>query len=214
MKVVLASESASRRRALDILGLVYEVCPSGIDQKVIRDQDPQKLAPLLAESKARKIAQIVQDAIIVAGDAVVSKHRKIYERPIDAAEAFAFLNGFSGETVEFITAIAVMNSATGKLSTAVQRSAIVFRKLHDSEITDYIRRYDVLKFAGGFDGDGVIRFADHVSGSYNFATGLAINDLVPCFGSMDSKCDDQARVFTLSGRSASYAAIAASCCRM
>jgi 7-methyl-GTP pyrophosphatase len=177
MKIVLASESASRRRALDILGLVYEVHPSRIDERAIREREPERLACRLSEAKARKVAESNPDAIIVAGDAVVSKAGRIYEKPVNVAEALEFLSSFSGDTVEFVTAIAVMNSASGKLLTAVQHSAIVFRNLLHSEIADYVRRYDVLKFAGAFDGDAVIRFADHVSGSYNFATGLALNDL-------------------------------------
>lgn len=43
MKVVLASESQSRKRALDILGLTYEIHPSTIDEKSIRDSDPAAL---------------------------------------------------------------------------------------------------------------------------------------------------------------------------
>jgi len=178
MRIVLASESASRRRAMDILGLAYEVRPSRIDEKAIREEDPERLACRLSEAKARTVAETNPDAVIVAGDAVVSKAGRIYEKPADAAEAFEFLSGFSGDAVEFVTAISVMNSATGKLLTAAQRSKIVFRSLQDSEIADYIRRYEVLKFAGAFDGDAVIRFADHVSGSYNFATGVALNDLI------------------------------------
>jgi predicted house-cleaning NTP pyrophosphatase (Maf/HAM1 superfamily) len=50
--------------------------------------------------------------------------------------------------------------------------------LSRSEIADYVKRYEVLRFAGAFDGDGVIRFADRISGNYNFATGLGLNDLV------------------------------------
>jgi septum formation protein len=114
MRIVLASESTSRRRALDILGLAYEIRPSRIDEKAIREKDPSRLACLLAEAKARRIAEDIEDAIIVAGDAVVSKAGRIYEKPIDAAEAFEFLRDFSGNTVEFVTAIAVMNSASGK----------------------------------------------------------------------------------------------------
>jgi MAF protein len=178
MKIILASESASRRRAMDILGLAYEVRPSRIDEKAIRERDPDRLACRLSEAKARKVAESNPDAIIVAGDAVVSKAGRIYEKPVDAAEAFQFLRGFSGDAVEFVTAIAVMNSATGQLLTAVHHSEIVFRSLSDSEVADYVRRYDVLRFAGAFDGDAVIRFADHVSGSYNFAPGLALNDLI------------------------------------
>jgi len=178
MKIVLASESASRRRALDILGLAYEICPSRIDEKGIREKDPSELAGLLSEAKVRKVAEDIGDALIVAGDAVVSKAGRIYEKPVDATEAFEFLRDFSGGTVEFVTAIAVMNSANGKLLKSVHKSMIAFRTLSDGEIADYVRRYDVLKFAGAFDGDGVIRFADHVSGSYNFATGVALNDLI------------------------------------
>ena len=132
----------------------------------------------LSEAKARKAAETIRDAIIVAGDAVVAKSGRIYEKPVDAAKAARFLREFSGQSIEFVTGISVMNSETGKLLTAVQRSTLGFRKLGDSEIADYIRCYEVLRFAGAFDGDGVIRFADHVSGSYNFATGVALGELI------------------------------------
>lgn len=178
MRIVLASESASRRRALEILGVNYEVHPSRIDEKAIRELEPQKLALRLSEAKAHKVAETVHNAIIIAGDAVVTKAGRIYEKPVDASEATEFLSSFSGEVVEFVTAITVLNSKTAAFSTAVQRSEIFFRKLLAPEIADYVRRYEVTRFAGAFDGDGVIRFADRVSGSFNFATGLALNDLV------------------------------------
>ena len=73
MRVVLASESQSRRRALDILGLAYEVHPSAIDEKAIRDPAPAALTKKLAEAKARKVASALQGAVAVAGDAVVAK---------------------------------------------------------------------------------------------------------------------------------------------
>jgi septum formation protein len=178
MKIVLASESASRRRAMDILGLPYQVFPARIDEKAIREDDPERLACVLAEAKAKEVAKSFHDAVIVAGDAVVWTSGRIYEKPAGNLEAVEFLTEFSGTTVDFVTAIAVLNSANKKLQSAIQRSHIAFRKLSHTEIHDYVRRYAVTNFAGAFDGDGVIRFADHVSGSYNFATGLALNDLV------------------------------------
>jgi len=54
VKVILASESQSRRRALDILGLKYEVHPSAIDEKSVRDADPAALTRKLAEAKVGK----------------------------------------------------------------------------------------------------------------------------------------------------------------
>ena len=76
MKVVLASESQSRKRALDILGLTYEIHPSAIDEKSIRDSDPAALTKKLAEAKARKVATAFGDAVVVSGDDCCSERQQ------------------------------------------------------------------------------------------------------------------------------------------
>ncbi len=67
-RIVLASESPFRKRAMDLLGLLYETRPSRIDEKAIRDDDPAQLTRKLAEAKAHKIAADCPDAITVSGD--------------------------------------------------------------------------------------------------------------------------------------------------
>jgi len=177
MKVVLASESQSRKRALDILGLTYEVRPSAIDEKSIRDSDPAVLTRKLAEAKAWKVAGDVQDAVVVSGDAVVAKDGKILEKPRGNDEAVEFLRELSGSAFQFVTSLAVVRSDTRKMLSTVETSEIKFRQLLDREILDYVSRYPVLRFAGAFEGDGVLRFADSVSGSYNFITALPVSRL-------------------------------------
>ena len=94
MRIILASESQSRRRALDILGVAYQVHPSAIDEKAIRDSDPAVLTKKLAEAKAWKVATTVQDAVVVAGDAVVAKGGTILEKPRSLDEAVKFCATF------------------------------------------------------------------------------------------------------------------------
>jgi septum formation protein len=178
LKLVLASESQFRRRALDMLGLAYEVRPSRIDEKSIRDADPAGLTRKLAEAKAWKVAAEVPDAVVVSGDAVVAKNDRIYEKPQDHAEAARFLRDLSGSEFRFVTALAVLGCTSEKMLTAVEVSQIRFRRLLDREIDDYIRKYDVLKFAGAFEGDGVLRFAEQISGSYNFIFALPVSRLI------------------------------------
>src|SRR5258708_19711107 len=98
MRLVLASESQSRRRAPDILGLTYEVCPSAIDEKSIRDSDPVALTKKLAETKAWKVANQLQDAVVVSGDAVVTKNGRIFEQPTTNTKAPEFLPALSSPT--------------------------------------------------------------------------------------------------------------------
>jgi septum formation protein len=177
MKVVLASESQSRKRALDILGLPYEVSPSAIDEKLIRDSDPAALTKKLAEAKAWKVASAFPDAVVVSGDAVVAKDGRMFEKPRDNDEAVQFLWEFSGSVFQFVTSLIVLRSDTGRMLSTVETSEIRFRPLLEREIRDYVSRYPVRRFAGAFEGDGVLRFADSVSGSYNFMTSIPVSRL-------------------------------------
>jgi MAF protein len=203
MRIVLASESESRKRALEILGLKYEVRPSAIDERAIRDPDPMVLTRRLAEAKAWTAVRSLQGAeaataapggsasgrvsgkddsgeepaVVVAGDAVVTKERRIFEKPRSYQEAMAFLHELSGSALRFVTSLVVIRTDTQKVLSTVEFASIRFRELVEREIRDYVMRYPVLQFAGAFEGDGVLRFAESVSGSFNFMTGVPVSRL-------------------------------------
>lgn len=161
-----------------MLGLPYKICPSGVDEKAIRDSNSGKLTQKLAEAKAWKVADEYPEAVIVSGDAVVSKDGRIYEKPRDLEEAFQFLRELSASEFEFVTAVAVLNPQTRRMLSAVDTSHISFRPLVDREIEEYIGKYDVLRYAGAFESDAVVRFAERISGSYNFVTALSVSRLI------------------------------------
>ncbi|HST11301.1 MAG TPA: Maf family nucleotide pyrophosphatase [Terriglobales bacterium] len=177
MNIVLASESPFRKRAMDLVGVVYETCPAAIDEKAIRHDDAFALTRTLAEAKARKVAESYPEAVIVAGDAVGALRGKIFEKPRDLDEAAQFLRELSGNEFQFVTAIAVLHAAKQKMLSAVEVSNILFRQLRESEIQKYIREYPVLNFAGAFEDHAVLKFADRVSGSPNIGTAMPVSRL-------------------------------------
>jgi septum formation protein len=134
MKIVLASESQFRRRAMDLVGLPYETRPSRIDEKAIRDADPFQLTRKIAEAKALKVAPECPNAVIVSGDAVAAKGPRIFEKPRNKEEAAQFLKEFSGSQFQFVSAIAVLNTQTRRMLSTVETSDIFFRPLLDREI--------------------------------------------------------------------------------
>jgi|SRR5207302_1387543 len=180
MRIVLASESPFRQRALDMLGLAYEVRPSRINEKAIRDNDPARLTLTrrLAEAKALLVASEHRDAVVVSGDAVAAKNGRIYEKPGSAEEAAEFLRELSAGEFQFVTALAVFHSRIRKMLSAVETSNISFRPLIEREIQEYIRKYPVLSYAGAFESDAVLFFADRISGGYNFVTALPVSRLI------------------------------------
>jgi septum formation protein len=177
MRVILASESPSRKRALDLLGIPYEIFSAAIDEKAIRDPEPIALTRKLAEAKAQVVAGAVDDAVVVSGDAVVAKNGKIFEKPRDIAEAVDFLGELSASAFQFVTALAVVRTSSRKMISDVAISEIRFRPLMEREILDYVSRYPVLRYAGAFDGDGVLRFAESIHGSCNIFTAMPVSKL-------------------------------------
>ena len=88
-----------------------------------------------------------------------------------------FLRELSGSAFQFVTPLTVLRSDTGTMLSAVETSHIKFRQLEDRELHDYVRRYPVLRYAGALEGDSALRFADSVSGSYNFITAMPVSRL-------------------------------------
>jgi len=178
MRIILASESPFRKHALDLLGLQYETIPSQIDESLIVHNDLYVRAEMLSQAKAKKVGELHGDAIIIAADLFVIHDGKIFEKPKDMVEAKEMLASFSGTALEIVTGFAVYNSGTQKLLSSFDVCRVLFRTLNNFEINDYITRYPVLKCAAGFEADGLLRFAEHIEGSYNFKAALPVNRLI------------------------------------
>jgi septum formation protein len=178
MKIVLASESPFRRRAMDMLGIAYETRPASLDEKSIRADDPRELTRKLAEAKAWKVADECPDAIVVSGDAVATKNGRIFEKPTSLEEAAQFLRDLSGGTFQFVTSLAVLQAPERRMLAEVESCDIRFRPLLDREIQSYIRTYPVMNCAGAFEEDAVRLFSERICGSYNIGTALPVSKLI------------------------------------
>ncbi|MDP1836401.1 MAG: Maf family protein [Chlamydiales bacterium] len=88
------------------------------------------------------------------------------------------LEALSGNSYTFVTGLAVYDSVNERLRSTVECCEIYFRHLCKEEISDYISRTSVLKFAGAHDTDGVVRFSEKVKGNCNFFTAIPMNKLI------------------------------------
>lgn len=178
MRIILASKSPYRKKALEILGLEFEVHPSNIDEKSIRDENPYRLAKILSEQKALSVSQDYRNAVIIASDLFVVYQGGIYEKPNDEKEAFSMLKTFSNSYLDIVAGLAVYNTNTEKMLSTSKKYTVKFRELTDYEINDYITRYPVLDCAASFESEGELRFAESIHGSYPSVTSLPMNELI------------------------------------
>ncbi len=178
MKIILGSQSPFRRHALDILGLEYDTIASNIDESAIRHEDPIELAQMLSRAKAQKIGEDHPDSVIISADLFVVHENEIIEKPRDEGHAKEMLKSFSGNTFQIVTGLTVYNSKTEIFLSTTEVCKVRFRDLSDFEIDDYVARFPAVKCAGGFEADGLLRFAEHIEGNYNFKTAIPVNKLI------------------------------------
>lgn len=176
-RIVLASQSEHRKKAMNILGLIYECIPANIDEKAIRNPDPLKMALMISEAKALFLAN-KEKGIIIAGDTFLIFEDKVLEKPTSLNEAYTMLNTLSGNKYTLISGLAVYDTLTGKMRSTVATCDIYLRAISQDEITDYCNRYPVLKFAEAHETDGVVRFSEKIEGSCIIETTIPMKDLI------------------------------------
>jgi septum formation protein len=176
--LVLASASPRRKKLLEQIGLEFQVKVSAFDE----DSVPTHLPPpdyvqLLAQSKARAVAQNLDfKAIVIGADTTVIVGGQILNKPADAADAARMLGLLSNRTHEVCTGIALIETATNRIITDVCRTEVRFRALDTVEISGYVASGSPLDKAGSYgiqDDFGAV-FVQEIRGCYYNVVGLPL----------------------------------------
>ncbi|MFN4342018.1 MAG: Maf family protein [Azonexus sp.] len=154
-KLILASTSPYRRELLGRLGLPFEVADPQTDETPLPNETPEALSLRLAEAKARAVADQHPDALIIGSDQVATVDGRIYGKPGNHERAVAQLRELSGKTVNFFTALCLLNAATGKADLRGIPTLVTFRHLSDDEIENYLRREPAYNCAGSAKSEGL-----------------------------------------------------------
>ena len=154
-KLILASTSPYRRELLGRLGLPFEVTNPQTDETALPNETPEALSLRLSEAKARAVATLYPDALIIGSDQVATVECKIYGKPGNHERAVAQLRELSGKTVNFFTGLCLLNAKTGTADVRGVPTLVTFRQLTDSEIENYLRREPAYNCAGSAKSEGL-----------------------------------------------------------
>ncbi|MCK8828231.1 Maf family protein [Natroniella acetigena] len=174
-KVILASSSPRRRKLLSKLGVEFEVRPSGIDEKKVKEDKPAKLVQKLSFLKAEDVID-GQNEVVIAADTVVSINREILGKPKDFEEAHRMLTKLSGQKHQVLTGVTVMT--TQQSLTDYQTTTVNFKELTVQEIEEYIATGEPFDKAGsyGIQGLGAV-FVKEINGCFYNVIGLSLYNL-------------------------------------
>lgn len=182
-KVILASGSPRRKELLTEAGIPFEIDVSDVDETV--DGLPAQMVAVLAERKARAVADKKEEGLVIGADTLVALDDCALGKPVDDDDARRMLRSLSGRTHDVLTGVCVIDAKTGKTLVSTVRSGVVFRPATDAEIEDYIATGEHRDKAGAYAIQGLGgRFVAGFEGSRTNIIGLPMERLTEMLAEM------------------------------
>ncbi|WP_336703815.1 nucleoside triphosphate pyrophosphatase [Micrococcus terreus] len=190
-RLILASASPARARILQAAGIPFTVLVSDVDEDAVAarhpDANPEQTALLLAQAKARDVAQrsVAADALVVGCDSVFELDGVPYGKPWEpevAVERWLMQSGRSGV---LHTGHWVVDTRGGSQAGGTSSAMVTFAPVDEDQIRAYVATQEPLQCAGAFtiDGRGAA-FIESVQGDPNAVIGLSVSALRSALGQL------------------------------
>ncbi len=176
--LVLASQSASRRRLLESAGLKPTILVSNVDEETdfFNSMTPEDMVIALAITKAHTVReQIDYPAIIIGCDSTFEFEGQALGKPGTAHVAKERAQRVRGKSGYLHTGHCVIDTQQEREISDRITTKVTFTDMSDDEIDDYIESGEPLHVAGGFTLDGFSSpFIPSIEGDYTNVVGISM----------------------------------------
>lgn len=176
MRLVLASQSPSRRMLLENGGVRPVTHPANVDEQALIDSStggPSETVEALARAKAGAVAPLYPDDVVVGCDSMLLLDGVLQGKPHTAQAAAARWRAQRGKTAQLLTGHAVYyrgDWVTGTVATTVR-----FGEVSDADIEAYAASGEPLECAGAFTLEALGSwFIDSIEGDPSSVIGLSM----------------------------------------
>jgi septum formation protein len=177
-RIVLASQSGSRRRLLEDAGLRPTIVVSHVDEDTdfFNAMSPKDMVIALAIAKAHTVRELIDyPAIIIGCDSTFDVDGVAFGKPGTAEIARERAQKMSGRSGVLHTGHCIIDTDKGVEIADRVSTKVTFSKMSDAEIEDYIASEEPLHVAGGFTLDGFgSPFIPIIEGDYTNVVGISM----------------------------------------
>jgi len=177
-RIVLASQSKSRRTLLEDAGLKPTIIVSNVDEETdfFNAMSPEDMVIALAISKAHTVREIIDyPAIIIGCDSTFDVDGVSFGKPGTPEIAVERAKKISGRTGLLHTGHCIIDTERGIEIADRVTTKVTFTDMTDEEIHDYVASEEPLHVAGGFTLDGFgSPFIPVIEGDYTNVVGISM----------------------------------------
>lgn len=184
--IYLASRSPRRRELLGHIGVKFHLllfrnrpgAAPDIDEAPREGENPRDYVMRVAHDKAaagwkRMLERNLPRAPVLAADTTVALEGRIFNKPVDRADAEMMLAALSGKRHEVLTAVVLQYDED--IETALSVSDVQFRELSAEEIRAYVATGECDDKAGAYAIQGrAALFVAEIRGSQSGIVGLPL----------------------------------------
>jgi MAF protein len=176
----LASESPRRRELLKLTGWEFSAAASNVDETVLSGEPPLETAQRLARQKVLAVPAEPGEWVLAA-DTIVVHGGRILGKPADPAEAEAMLIELRGGEHEVVTALTLIDPASGLRIEEACTTTVPMRDYSLEDVRMYVASGSPFDKAGGY---GIQEASfhpvrrDEMDGCYANVMGLPLCHLV------------------------------------
>ena len=152
LKIILGSSSIYRAKLLSKYVSNFESIAPEIDESQYTNESPQDLSMRLAKTKARKIADIKPQNVVIGSDQVVSFKNINIGKKINYESAYQTLIEFSGKKIYFYTSVVIVIKVKKIELTHLDKTIIKFKKFRKKELEIYLKSQDL------FDSTAAVKY--------------------------------------------------------
>lgn len=154
--LILASASPRRRELLAAAGIAFRVVVPDVDETLRAGTSAEDGARVLAERKARAVAERVagEDAFVLAADTIVAVdvdgEPRLLGKPENEFQARQMLRWISGTRHRVVTGVCALRVRDGAATIDAERTWVTMRPWSSSEIDAYVASGEWRDKAGGY----------------------------------------------------------------
>jgi septum formation protein len=179
-QLVLGSSSIYRHELLRRLQIPFEVLSPEIDETPLANERPDATALRLATAKARAVAAVYPDALVIGADQAAVLEGMQLGKPLNHINATRQLRSICGKEVTFYTALSLFNARKSRIQARLVASQVKFRNFTDRQIENYLQKEQPYHCAGSAkcEGLGIVLIERVVSDDPSALIGLPLIALV------------------------------------
>lgn len=176
-KFVLASASPRRKELLAQIGIVPDIIPSTLEERLTTDIPGDAVKELSARKAEDVAAHCFEGTLVIGADTVVAADGCILGKPKSHEEAEHMIAMLSGKTHQVYTGVTLIFRENGevKIVTFAEKTDVHVYPMTEEEIHAYAGEDEPMDKAGAYGIQGKFAaFVKGIDGDYNNVVGLPV----------------------------------------